>query len=562
MYTHAAAFVVPTKPQHAGTHKTAFATTADRNWKDRAPGREDHSGGMGIKGDSEQKWEKHGGGRGRGDNPPQANTHAARDCWGCGETGHILRNCPSVGKADGGESKSGVANVTTLTSSGRDERGSDCDEPPELMSDSDDERWNSDDEESDESDLHEENESIRVRGEARVAYLTGPKTTEWYEVLLDNQANTLIMHPRLLRDIRRTEHPAKVGGVSGHTVNIDLIGYLEGFFDTLAHHDVAASILCMADVEDKYDVTYDAGVSITVHMDSRDLIFHRRNKMYVGDMRDWETYPQSPNRSAMVTTTMQNEDALTKREMKGVQAARDVIRAAGYPTLKEAIHLVEDGNVIGLNVTAADIRKAFEVDSVNGVTPAMSKGKGVNRRTPRLNTDDNLKTTDVKQQLYTDVMHCDDRKCLVSVAEPLHVTLSTPIDRETTHCLGTALQEHIDTLREKGYNPVRVHSDPQRALETLSVRFPGTEIDTQGAGDHLSIVDNKIRRIKELMRCVRADLPWPLPANLIPELVAYAVSRLNLRRTTAAMNQVAPRVALTGWRANGRRRCPSRRSTR
>ena len=92
--------------------------------------------------------------------------------------------------------------------------------------------------------------------------------------------------------------------------------------DTLAHHDVAASILCMADVEDKYDVTYDAGVSITVHMDSRDLIFHRRNKMYVGDMRDWETYPQSPNRSAMVTTTMQNEAALTKREMKGVQAAR------------------------------------------------------------------------------------------------------------------------------------------------------------------------------------------------------------------------------------------------
>ena len=115
--------------------------------------------------------------------------------------------------------------MTTLTSSGRDERGSDCDEPPELMSDSDDERWNSDDEESDESDLHEENESIRVRGEARVAYLTGPKTTEWYEVLLDNQANTLIMHPRLLRDIRRTEHPAKVGGVSGHTVNIDLIGH-------------------------------------------------------------------------------------------------------------------------------------------------------------------------------------------------------------------------------------------------------------------------------------------------------------------------------------------------
>ena len=134
---------------------------------------------------------------------------------------------------------------------------------------------------------------------------------------------------------------------------------------------------------------------------------------------------------------------------------------------------------------------------------------------------------DVKQQMYTDVMHCDDSKFLVSVAEPLYVTLSTPIDRVTTHCLGTALKEHIDTLREKGYNPVRVHSDPPRVLEALSGRFPGTEIDTQGAGDHLSIVGNKIRRNKELMGCVRADLPWPLPANLIPELVEYG--RLNLR---------------------------------
>ena len=197
--------------------------------------------------------------------------------------------------------------------------------------------------------------------------------------------------------------------------------------------------------------------------------------MYVGDMRDWETYPHSPNSLAMVTTTTQNEAALTKRE----------ICAAGYPTLKEAIHLLEDGNVIGLNVTAADIRKAFEVDSVNGVTPAMSKGKGVNRRAPRLYTDDNLKMMDVKQQMYTDVMHCDDSKFLVSVAEPLHVTLSTPIDRETTHCLGTALQEHIDTLREKGYNPVRVHSDPNHSGQAGKengrpghrIRVPGGRVE-------------------------------------------------------------------------------------
>ena len=557
MYTQAAAFLVPTKLQHAGTHKTAFATTADRNWRSKVPTREDHRG---HHRGNENKPDGRENEQAKGDGATQAHVHAHRDCWGCGETGHILRNCPSVGKAEGGESKSGVANMTHQFTFGgastNEESDSDIGEPPDLVSDTDSEGDYADDQDLDYESEHEDEpheDTVNEKEVTGVAYLTGPKTTEWYEVLLDNQANTSILHPRLLCDIRRTEHPASVGGLSGHTVKIDLIGHLAGFFDTLAHHDVAANILCMADVEDKYDVTYDAGTSITVHLETRDLVFHRRNKIYVGDMRDWETYPQSLAQHAMVTTISQNESTLSKRELRGVQAARSIIRTAGYPTLKEAIHLVEDGNIIGLNVTAMDIRKAYEVDTVGGVTPAMAKGKGVNRRAPRLNTDDELKMGVVKQQLYADVMHCDDRKFLISVAEPLHITMSTPIERETAHCLGTALQEHIDTLREKGFNPVRVHCDPQKSLEALSGRFPGTEIDTQGAGDHLSIVDNKIRRIKETMRCVRADLPWPLPANLVPELVAYAVSRLNIRRTTAAMNQVAPRVAMTGRKVRANR---------
>jgi hypothetical protein len=513
MYTQAAAFLVPTRQQHAGTHKTAFATTADRDWRAR---------GGANRGARDNGGQQPNGGRGNGDHEakkdaPQENVHSNRDCWGCGETGHILRNCPEVGKSEGGDSKSGEVRMTI-------QQGyPDEDEMVKGLCE---------DSEHDSGD--------------KVAYLSGSKSTEWYEVLLDNQANTSIIHPRLLSNIRREDCVAKVGGLSGHTVSIDLVGHLVGFFDVLAYHDVAASILCMADVEDMYDITYDAGTSITVHMDERDLVFRRRNKIYVADMRDWETYPKEVRASAMVTTVSQNESKLTKRELKGAQAAMDIIRIAGYPTQKEAIHLVEDGNLLGLKVTAKDMRTAFEIYSDHGVTPAMAKGKGTSRRPPRLETDDGLKSEAVKQQLYSDVMHCEDRKFLISVSEPLHLTLVTPVERETTHCLGTALQEQIDMLREKGFNPVRVHCDPQRALEALAGRFPGTEIDVQGAGDHLSIVDIKIRRVKELMRCVQSDLPWPLPTKLIPELAAYAVSRLNMRRTTSAMNQVAPRVALTG----------------
>ena len=384
------------------------------------------------------------------------------------------------------------------------------------------------------------------KSEGGKVYLTGPKTTKWYEVLLDNQANTSIVHPRLLHSIRRTPRPSTVGGLSGHTVSIDLIGHLHGFFDVLCHHDVAANVLCMGDVEDMYDITYEPGYAITVHMGEQDMVFYRRDKIYVGDMREWETHRKEPEGVAMVTTVTANEAKLTTRDLKRARAARDFVKAAGYPTLKEAVRLVQDGNLLECRVTARDIRLAFEVDTVDGVYPSMAKGKTANGHPPRLPTDDSIKMDEVKQQLYTDVMHVMGAKFLISVAEPLHVTLCTPVDRESTHELGTALQEHLDTLRGKGFNPVRVHCDPQSSLAALQGRFPGTEIDVQGAGDHLAIIDNKIRRVKEMIRCIHCDLPWPLPDDRVPDLVAYAVSRANLRRTAAAVDNVAPRVAMTG----------------
>ncbi len=42
----------------------------------------------------------------------------------------------------------------------------------------------------------------------------------------------------------------------------------------------------MADVEDMYRITYVQGESITIHMDHRDVVFSRREKMYVADFLD------------------------------------------------------------------------------------------------------------------------------------------------------------------------------------------------------------------------------------------------------------------------------------
>jgi hypothetical protein len=76
--------------------------------------------------------------------------------------------------------------------------------------------------------------------------------------------------------------------------------------------------------------------------------------------------------------------------------------------------------------------------------------------------------------------------------------------------------------------------------------FPGVELDVGGAGDYVAKVDAKIRRIKETYRKVKHGLPWKWPKRFVPDLVGYAVSRLNIQRTQALSGNTCTRVLFTG----------------
>ncbi len=125
------------------------------------------------------------------------------------------------------------------------------------------------------------------------------------------------------------------------------------------------------------------------------------------------------------------------------------------------------------------------------------------------------------QEMTADVMHVAGQKALISVSKPLGIMLSQPIAALTRAALGKALQAHINTLRSRGFEPRRIYVDPHRALRALEGSFPGTEIDTSGAGDHLNVVDTKIRRLKELMRAVLSGLPYKLGKDRVKDLITW-----------------------------------------
>jgi hypothetical protein len=154
------------------------------------------------------------------------------------------------------------------------------------------------------------------------------------------------------------------------------------------------------------------------------------------------------------------------------------------------------------------------------------------------------------QVLYTDVMHIDSNMFLISVSEPLQLTLQTHVLNESADTLGTALQSHLQILREKSFVVKCVHVDPASAFQALRTHYPGIEIDVGGARDFVAKVDAKIRRIKDTYRCVKASVPWKLANSRVKDLVAYSVSRLNLQSTSALNGVLSPRVLFTGLKPN------------
>jgi len=226
------------------------------------------------------------------------------------------------------------------------------------------------------------------------------------EILLDNAANISVMNSRLLKSVRPAGKRIRVKGVAGVQMVVDHVGDLEGFFEVYASDKAKANVLSFAAVENMYKVTYSRGEGFTVHMPEKDIVFRRRDNLYVVD---WA-----------------------------------VLRNCRYPSPAEAVHIIRDGNVRGVPLLMQeDVERAYKI---YGQHPEYVKGKLVKRTVGRMPIDVTLCSTELKQKLSTDVMEIDGKKFLVTVSDPLHLTLQTAVENESKQVLGMALQGHLMTL--------------------------------------------------------------------------------------------------------------------
>jgi hypothetical protein len=161
-----------------------------------------------------------------------------------------------------------------------------------------------------------------------------------------------------------------------------------------------------------YHITYIPRKVFVVHLPERYLTFKRRGKLYIADF----------SRDDQVHVTK----AYTKAEGERARQAYELVRNVGFPSYQETVHLVEDGNIAHMPVlSAADVHRAYEL---YGIHPKYVRGKMVKKKALRAVVDDNLILDEKKQMLYTDVMHINGSKFLVTVCGPLQLTRQCKIE--------------------------------------------------------------------------------------------------------------------------------------
>jgi hypothetical protein len=131
--------------------------------------------------------------------------------------------------------------------------------------------------------------------------------------------------------------------------------------------------------------------------------------------------------------------------------------------------------------------------------------------------------------LHADLLFVDKSlPFLIVVAKPLELVLVKPLTGRTAAVLFDALSAIIQELKKRGFIPRTLLSDGEGGIAKIATRFADLIFNPAGAGQHVPVVENMIRQLKERVRAILSGLPYTAPPFLVKWAVLYGVNCLNM----------------------------------
>lgn len=433
-------------------------------------------------------------------------------CWGCGEAGHFKNNCPKAKKkalsaGKGGKSGDNVVHLTTSEG---------------TLDDLDDAVFHC------------------------VEVFNIGKGYNALDVLLDNASSIHIFRNKdLLTNVRPAGVPLKVGGIGKSTITASMTGEFHPFGTVYYDKGATANILSMARVRDQHFVKYD--------YDEDTFVVEASNGQSYSFERSGKYYVYTPTVSVNIQTVVEQEARYTKREVADARAARRAMQALGHASAKDVAAMLKSGAIANAPFTVQDLARAA---SIWGADVGSLKGKAKERKADPVKTEYVPRQTPKHQTLMADIMFVEGDPYLVSVSKPLGLTLVNHLKgSRSASTLMAAISNQLNRYTAQGFVVKTILTDGEGGLMSLEAYLngEGISVNPAGPGQHVPVVENKIRQIKERCRAVINTLPYTLPANLLKWLVMFSVSRLNMLPCGTRVDTTSPREIFTGRKLDFKR---------
>jgi len=362
-----------------------------------------------------------------------------------------------------------------------------------------------------------------------------------FHVMLDSGANCgIFRNAQLLTNLRETDCSATISGIGGK-LTTNTVGVFNGTSEVFFHPEAIANILSQSQ-------EHDEGASI-IYLNEQDqytvqhegcdtLLFERVGGLYCFDA-------SNPKVIANNTVT-NNKLKYTKRQVKKAEEAARVRRRLFFPS-DEAIPRLSSIN--NIPVTRQDIMRSIDIF---GRDRSAIRGKLTDSKTETIPMEPAWKPVDQPQFLSVDLFFIDGDGYLIAVMSPLDYTAVVHIPNRKTAALRGALWKILGKIDQQHYEVTYILTDNEGGIAALfpELERAGYGINPAGAGDHVPIVERKIRTIKERVRAYLQSIPYTLMFSLLRYLVEFCVIMINLLPDQQREDPTSPQESFTGLKVD------------
>lgn len=343
-------------------------------------------------------------------------------------------------------------------------------------------------------------------------------------VCLDSGASVhLFQNPLLLSGLCPSGSDApSINGATGSDFKPKFKGHLKYFGKVFHDPCVNGNLLSMGIIEKNPNmlITKCEGNLLVSIKTGPTLKFTLQDNIYVCDLSQL-----APTTPTLVATVAQNLESLTGNERRGAQLGRELIERLGYPSDARIIAAINNGAIVNLPCTSADVARATRVFGKNNTL----KGKTVTPSTTcmldKTNQIDSVFRKD--QVLHLDIFQILGNHFLLGFAVPLGLLMVEPLASHSSTCIKNKLERMLNLLKKSEFLVTSAVCDNEQSLLN-AIQAAGLPADPVPPGRHDPIIERQIRQVKERARAIIHALPYLLPISLLSYLLSFVIASINI----------------------------------